>query len=255
MKLQILSDLHLDHAPLDAPRVGADVLVVAGDCYDDGVASVRWCQRQSRRLGIPVVFVPGNHDFYGASMGGRLRAMLHACRGSAVFVLHNRSVVLGDVRIVGTPLWTDLAGSSMCPPAIASHAAETLTGDYLEIRAGTGEGARPLSADYVRRMHSRALRALDAGLENACEEKVVVVTHHAPVLSSLPASLADSALGASFASDLEEYVRYSFAQAWVHGHVHHSVDRMVGGTRVLCNPRGSGQYQNLDFAPGFILDV
>ena len=70
MKLNILSDLHLVHGGLPLPRNDADVVVLAGDISRPEEA-VKWA------LGIkkPVVYVAGNHEFYGAEMLGCLRTM------------------------------------------------------------------------------------------------------------------------------------------------------------------------------------
>ena len=59
MRLQLLSDLHLeseDFDPLPAP--GAEVLVLAGDIdagWDGLAAFAGWP--------VPVLYVPGNHEF------------------------------------------------------------------------------------------------------------------------------------------------------------------------------------------------
>ena len=68
---------------------------------------------------------------------------------------------------------------------------------------------------------------------------VVVVTHHAPSALSLGHDLQfQDAVRAAYASNLEELVAGSGAALWVHGHIHRAADYSVGGTRVICNPRG-----------------
>ncbi len=67
MKIQILSDLHLemliDRSKAKIEETDADVVVLAGDIGDaDWV--VEWAGQQAQRMGKPVVFVPGNHEYY-----------------------------------------------------------------------------------------------------------------------------------------------------------------------------------------------
>ena len=78
MKLQVLSDLHLAHLPLPAMHNGshidaqADVVVLAGD-IDDGVVGLRWASETFPDK--PVVYVAGNHEFYGHHWTQHLDAM------------------------------------------------------------------------------------------------------------------------------------------------------------------------------------
>ena len=75
MKLNILSDLHLGFASMEHPHNDADVVVLAGDIARPQVA-IEW----ARSLDKPVLYVPGNHEFYGGSIDGTL-AHLHRSPG------------------------------------------------------------------------------------------------------------------------------------------------------------------------------
>ena len=63
MKLHVLSDLHLSQAGFDPPDTDADVVVLAGD-----IARPREAIAWARRFRQPVLYVAGNHEFYGASV-------------------------------------------------------------------------------------------------------------------------------------------------------------------------------------------
>jgi predicted phosphodiesterase len=67
MKIRILSDLHLEFRHWTPPEADADVIVLAGDIHV-GIHGVEWARR-SFPLN-PVVYVPGNHEFYGGHMQG-----------------------------------------------------------------------------------------------------------------------------------------------------------------------------------------
>ena len=65
----------------------------------------------------------------------------------------------------------------------------------------------------------------------------VIVTHHLPSMQSVAARFKNDVPSAAYASHLDELVANSNAALWIHGHAHNSSDYVIGGTRVLCNPR------------------
>ena len=102
MKLHILSDLHLGFAPFERPRTEADVVVLAGDIARPREA-VTWAMEFDR----PVLYVAGNHEFYGGSIEGTLAELKRLCEGTNVHLLDDSELALGGVRFLGTTLWTD----------------------------------------------------------------------------------------------------------------------------------------------------
>ena len=62
MRIHVLSDLHLEFSPFIAPQVTAsDVVILAGDIHVKG-HGVPWARPAFEG---PVLYVPGNHEFYG----------------------------------------------------------------------------------------------------------------------------------------------------------------------------------------------
>jgi len=117
MRLRVLSDLHLEHfdGHRELPPAEADVVVLAGDIHRraEGLA---WARQQFPDL--PILYVPGNHEFYGTSMPLlRQELALEAARYD-IELLDNRSVTIGEVRFYGTTLWTDFALYADDPTAI-----------------------------------------------------------------------------------------------------------------------------------------
>ena len=68
MKLNILSDLHLSVGGMDRPRNDADIVVLAGD-----IARPRESAAWALGFDKPVLYVLGNHEFYGSSIEGTCR--------------------------------------------------------------------------------------------------------------------------------------------------------------------------------------
>ena len=102
MKLHILSDLHLGVQGMEHPQTDADIVVLAGDIARPAQA-VAWAQG----FGKPVLYVPGNHEFYGARHAQVLAELQRLSQGTQVRLLDNRSVTLAGVRFVGSTLWSD----------------------------------------------------------------------------------------------------------------------------------------------------
>ncbi|HEY7945103.1 MAG TPA: metallophosphoesterase [Casimicrobiaceae bacterium] len=253
MKLNILSDLHLSLGALAVPQNDADVVILAGDIARPKEA-VAWASGFAK----PVLYVAGNHEFYGGSIAGTVAELKALCAGTAIRVLDNDQAVIDGVRFLGTTLWTDFMLFGDGPKrAAAMHEALTAMRDYSRIRIDDVAGTLLTPED------SAALFTLHAGwLERKLAEThsgpTVVVTHHAPSRKSIHPRFADSLLNACFVTDLEHLVGGTHAQLWVHGHTHDSFDYVLNGTRVVCNPRGyvqDGVNENLRFDPNLLMDL
>ena len=62
MKIQILSDLHIEIEEFKISETGCDVIVLAGDIHV-GDKGVSWAIQNIKSK--PVLYVLGNHEFYG----------------------------------------------------------------------------------------------------------------------------------------------------------------------------------------------
>ena len=61
MKLHILNDLHIEFGDFAPPATDADVIILAGD-IGVGMGGLHWAEK--RFPDRPVIYVPGNHEFY-----------------------------------------------------------------------------------------------------------------------------------------------------------------------------------------------
>ncbi|MFZ4685427.1 MAG: metallophosphoesterase [Hyphomonadaceae bacterium] len=111
MRLWILSDLHIESCrwKLPDPRPEYDVLIAAGDIFTPASSGVDWLSRRAR--GKPVIYVPGNHEWYSPNHLNNVaqeteRAeLLAAERG--IHWLNEGAVMIDGVRFLGATLWTD----------------------------------------------------------------------------------------------------------------------------------------------------
>lgn len=235
MRLQIASDLHLEHLEWKFPAFrgvepgGADVLVLAGDVA-----------KGSRALDLfgdwpcPVVYVPGNHEFYGGEMAAVLADLQQRADAFPnVKVLAPGTWVHGGVRFIGCTLWTDYAvfGAERVAAAMAICAARIV--DHHFIR---NVGDRPFLPADALALHGIQRLWLRERLAEPFAGKTVVITHHGPHRNSIAPHYANDLTSAAFASDLADCL--GIADLHVHGHTHESFDYTVRGTRVVANPMG-----------------
>ncbi|MCC6195804.1 MAG: metallophosphoesterase family protein [Burkholderiales bacterium] len=253
MKLHILSDLHLSVGGLPHPRPDADVVILAGD-----IARPREAVAWARGFDKPVLYVPGNHEFYGGSIEGTLAELHRQCAATRVRVLDDAEIVIGGVRFLGSTLWTDFRLFDSEERRAASKAeARRMVRDFSRITLG-GRDNRTFTPEDSAALFDRRAAWLDARLSAPHDGQTVVVTHHAPSPRSIHPRFADSLLNAAFVSDAERLIGADRVALWIHGHTHDSFDYRVNGTRVVCNPRGYamvGVNENACFDPDLVIEV
>jgi predicted phosphodiesterase len=255
LKLHILSDLHHEFAPGEPPpieAVGADVIVLAGD-IDVGIRGVRWSMRESHRLGKPMIYVPGNHEYYGHVYPCALNQMRQEASGTSVRVLDREVATLDGVRFLGVTLWTDFCLTGRERQAAAMAAAEEQMPDYRCIRLLPS--LRTLRAQDTVRLHEEARHWLQQRLAERFAGPTVVVSHTAPSVWSRNPAYDVDLFSAAFLSDLECLMDGKQVDLWIHGHTHACVRYAIGGTRVVSNQRGYTRLESVGFDPGYTVTL
>jgi Icc-related predicted phosphoesterase len=262
MKLLILSDLHtefLQYWDLPESLPDFDVCVLAGDIAGSPAKGVEFALSAPALAGKPVVYVPGNHDFYGGEIENRIRVGKEACAGTNVHLLDRDTVIIDGVRFVGTILWTDYALDGQRPWSMAVAARALYDHKVIE-RRGPHGAVRFSPADALAR-HQADRAFIERALAAPFDGPTVVVTHHAPHPGSVAQRFRDDALTPCFVSDLSEVIDRHQPALWIHGHTHDNFDYRVGATRVVCNAKGFGpvrpgkRLENVAFDVGMVVEV
>ena len=253
MKIQIVSDLHLSLAPCVLPDVGADLLILAGDIHRP-VEAMAW----AKQWAPPIVYVPGNHEYYGSNLAVTDRVLRQLSQDSNVTLLNCDEHHIAGVRVLGATLWTDFrlnGEGAACQQAM--EAAQRFSRDFTRINADE-PGLGTFTPSHCAALFQRHVAWLEERLAQPFDGVTVVVTHFAPSVGSVASQFAGSPLNACFVSDLDALVEKSGAALWVHGHTHDSFDYCIGSTRVVANPRGyvkDGKTENAAFNPGLTVEV
>jgi Icc-related predicted phosphoesterase len=224
-----------------------------------------------------VVYVMGNHEHYHgdfAHTANRIHAGL--IKYDNLHFLDNAKVKIDDVTFVGGTMWTDMNKEN--PETLyhirhrmndfrGVHNSNRMTqrtvplyaknpngsGEYLKdangymIKEGEKIKEEPsiFSPEDAVAEHKKFLAFLKEAV--ADETNVVVCTHHTPSHQSChPKYKHDKDMNGGYHSDLEDLI-LSLPQIklWTHGHTHEKFDYNIGTTRVLCNPRGYINYEEM----------
>lgn len=260
MKIHILSDIHLEFGKLKLPEVDADVTVLAGD-IGVGLQGIEWAL-QTIPWHRPVIYVMGNHEFYGQRVLSELwKAAREKVKGTRIHLLENETVEIYGVRFLGATLWTDFAlfgGGHRKQAMIDAMALSDFSSITTALQPGAGYNlrkAKRLTPQDTLNMHKESRAWLDKELNQPFDGKTVVVTHHAPHRGSLAARWSRDPIAPCFVSNLPGLVER--ADLWVHGHTHDGFDYQVERCRVVCNTRGYSNYkdENAGFDAGLVVDL
>ncbi len=262
MKIRYYSDLHIDphwfihFDPPKQPDEHEQVLVIAGDLAEYKHVG-KYLFDMSQRF-KHVVFVMGNHEYYGTSISrgiDKIRDDMVALNDghfpTNVSILEDDWVIVEDVAFIGATLWASMDEQD---PFVIWNA-KTRMNDYKKIRQPTGDGQgqsaygrRLQPTTTIKKHYDSRYYIIDAAQslgEVPAVRKVVVVTHHGPTRQSIQPSFKGDGLNGVYVSELSSYIQLAPIDLWFHGHVHHNFDYIVTAgeddstpTRVLTNPRG-----------------
>lgn len=263
MKIQLLSDLHLEVHPqfVPEPVPGADLLVLAGDIgsYQNGsqVAGDDFGLERFSPLPqwggwpTPVVFVPGNHEYDMQDFDAAHERLRRTCDRLGLIWLERETLVHDGVRLVGCTLWSDfdaLADEEGCTDLTRRlrlrEKAFRAANFYLS-KTGTTRAGAPWLAEAIREQALDSQAWLEAALAQPFAGPTVAVTHFAPSLRSADPRYGMVPGTAGFCNALDHLLPR--ATLWLHGHLHAPSDytvqgRQADGTpwqcRVVANPLG-----------------
>ena len=271
MKIQLLSDLHLEVHPNYQPRPapGADLLVLAGDIGSYQAGSLLagedfGLERFSPRLGWPqpVLYVPGNHEYDNLDFDVAHARLRETCDRLGITWLEREELRLGPVRFVGTTLWADFDAMANAGDLAASSPARLLrkrekafrAANYYLRKTGTTRHGEPMLAEGWREQALVCQQWLRQALAEPFDGTTVVVTHFAPSLLSSDRRYGLTPGTAGFCNSLDALLPQ--AQLWLHGHLHCQHDYMAGGCRVVANTLGyAAKGEQEAFREQLVLDV
>lgn len=162
MRLLVMSDLHLEFDSFELPvDLDFDVAIFAGDIWKPIANSVHWLslQRHAALQARPVIFVPGNHEFYGAQLNSSRKDGRELADQLGIHMLDPGVVTIGGVRFIGATLWTDF--KLLGRPIAAKKAALRGLNDFQLIKIEENERFNPV---HLERLHTLDLAFIEDNL-------------------------------------------------------------------------------------------
>jgi len=225
MRVQLHSDIHFEFhkdkgdsfiSSLDPS--GVDLLILAGDVINLGSTEqheslVRLCE-----LFPIVVYVPGNHEYYGTSFTkGDFVLKTLQDKISNLTVLDNSITTIEGKRFFGGTMWFGDKDPNV-------FMFQRYMNDFSLIKEFLPE---------VFNRHRLFLEMLED-----FKEGDVVISHHLPCIRSVPAEYKASRLNCYFLHEMSSWIMERKPDVWVHGHTHSSSNYEILNTRVYCNAFG-----------------
>ena len=240
MRLQILSDLHLETETFEAPFApGAELLVLAGD-IDRGWEGLR----RFAAWPVPVLFVAGNHEFDNRDVDQAAIDLRAFCDALGLRMLQRDTAVIADdrgrrIRFCGSVRWSDfdLFGAAGRDKALRA-------GSYFQRVMNATRHGQPFDAEAVRVLGLGCRDWLERTLAEPAQgrwDATVAITHFAPSLRSADPRYGRQPTTASFCNADDDLIPR--VDLWVHGHLHCRQDYLVErpgqrASRVVCQARG-----------------
>jgi len=244
MRIQLLSDLHLERRPLTFETIVdtstcADVLVLAGDIGDPRSSIYRsfltWCSTHYKR----VVVICGNHEYRALMPLSFSEADVHMTQlvgqvsNNVVYLHSGHNVMIDGVNFIGATLWSHI------PSSVGANYANIINNGLQGMLVTPGV---PFTVHSMNNLFKQHLRQIEStiliGKSKSC--KNVVITHHAPILKTMY-KVEDYPKNHLYGTDLEQYLKYDIVHTWIYGHTHWNALHNIQGTMLVTNQYGNAQ--------------
>lgn len=259
IKVRLYSDIHLDWYvakgvpfwyPPELPDDKDTILVLAGDLWIGTEfikwAEFSWIEKVARRF-KKVLIVLGNHDYWPQGNltimngGAKVNTMLQDMDINNVQCLDMNTYLEGEFLFVGATLWTDM---NKYDPLTMHLMSRAMTYDGKCVFDNNGTQERFSSEKWVETFKKHRDYISHVVSQNK-DKKIIIVTHHIPLLNLNDPIYVDSSDNGYYMSDLSDIILDNdHIVSWMYGHTHYPMDRMFpnyeeeGGCRMINNSLG-----------------
>lgn len=255
MRIAVASDLHIEFGGRDFDFPEADVLVLAGDILmiidlrDAWEFTIKGTNSRNflREVSVAykhVIYIPGNHEFYSGNIDTSCKVMTDYLKVEGIKNITfgaKGSIKIDDVTFIYATLWADLNRAN---PLVMSSSNMSDYDEIMVLDYDTKSGGRYLSPNDTANIHNTHRRFIADKLLDG-DEKVVVVTHHAPNLMSCEGERVSISDYYYCCTDMDSIILDNpQIKYWIHGHLHTRKTYNIGDTIVTSNCRGYVGYED-----------
>lgn len=193
-----------------------DVMCIAGDAGEPITNIVLLTQLLLEFPKLEIVYVPGNHDFYGMNIDRALEEYIWAD-----YSLDRLHLLTGyqysaweynDFVFIGGTLWTDFCKGK---PHVMNKIQKGLH-DYDEIMSG--KDRKLITTNRIFNEHNTQKKFIFKYLNKYSNKRRIVVTHHKPYLKDCITEGLTYGYEVDMTSDLNECT--NLPEVWISGHTH-----------------------------------
>lgn len=255
MKINLMSDLHVEHCPMST-MPGGETLLLSGDIIvsvmstkkrTDRTSSVRrkWFEaffKECSEKYKNVYYIAGNHESYGGDITltpGYLTEFV--AQFPNVKYLNNDTVPLTDkTMLFGATMWTNMNNRDFAAIFAAKSGLNDFHGSIMNGRTpGPYDVALKYTPEDSVMEFETTLNCLHTALQQYPDKNFLVMTHHTPSFMSIHPKYGDDPLNYAYSSNLNDLILSNpRIKHWVHGHTHDTFKYSIGGCQIFCNPRG-----------------
>ncbi|KAG2382626.1 hypothetical protein C9374_005206 [Naegleria lovaniensis] len=267
MKISLLSDLHVEHFEsfssfqdkyeekfhrklLSTKLIeeGSDVLILAGDVANVKQESFKELLNDVSHRFKHVIYVAGNHEFYGNEYYSCMESMKQVCLEKKNIHFLDQSVVeikddeTGEMVVfIGCILWSRV-------PEASKPFVGTSMNDYKVIKIQDNASTEPvnLTVNDTVKWFEEQVQFIEKQIQLAKQEnkRAIIVTHNAPLTKGVSDPKYENStteftkhLNTAFATDLRHLMGPPVI-AWFFGHTHFSSRQCHNQTIVASNQLG-----------------
>lgn len=235
MKINYVSDIHLEFSPNFTINDSGNILILCGDIIPANLLNERFAKTFFNDISSKfdrVLYVLGNHEFYQYDLTyvDKIKNYFN----NNITVLHNESIIIDNIKFIGGTCWSDLHKAD----AMTMKKAPRMISDFKSVRSN---GSILTVYDWLEE-HSKFIKILKQELTD--EYTNIVCSHHAPSYLTINERFKDRyESNGCYSSDLTKFM--DKVDYWFYGHMHEGYDVDYNNCKIRTNPRS---YPN---EPGF----
>jgi len=245
MRIFLASDVHFefhqeenDWLPPLPDESDIDVLVLAGDIGTYAAAKIGIERILQHYRNTPIIFVAGNHEFYGGVISEVYSALKSTYAShKRVHFLEQDSVELMGYHFIGCTLWSGLDSMG---PKIKDYLllnSQNFIYDFKLIKHESNRDSMLMPHD-MSQLYQQSRKWLEQALRNSEPENTIVVTHYPPGLNYCHKTIPQDALSAYFQSNCQDLIDIYQPALWLYGHNHYSRVDYSNNTLLVSNQYG-----------------
>ena len=260
MKISYVSDIHMEflNPPDFSQESGGDVLLLVGDITTAAMLRSHRTDADARKHSKhlakfkkdlidkydAVYMVMGNHEHYNSIFKNTKQELIEGFTRhdlTKIRILDNDTVKLYDWTLVGATLWTDFNRADPYSMYMVEKGMNDfrLIGkeDVSDMNYFNRTSNRKIDAQFILHEHQTSLAYIYDVVKS--NNKVIVMTHHAPTSLSLNTEHSGNYLDHAYFSNLSDIILDNPSiKYWICGHSHIQKEYEVGVCKVLSNCRG-----------------